>query len=246
MDSANILATLAELEESISGIDSAKKQVDDVVKGYGDARKAFDEVAKAMTGVKANVDSVIKAIKEKSDSLNSEAKEISITFKDGCENVIKDTKDSLESAQKVFEQGIGSSISNLDGKIEALGGCVTSLTNLKNEITSSLVKIEALGKQVNEGKTEIISELREKYNGLNESVSGLSRDIETKTDEILRSEKEQSNTLRNILSSLNDVKKEQENSKKQLAGIIKQQNAVKIISIITLVIVVLGIVFLKL
>ena len=75
--------------------------------------------------------------------------------------------------------GILSSISNLDGKIEALGGCVTSLTNLKNEITSSLVKIEALGKQVNEGKTEIISELREKYNGLNESVSGLSRDIAT-------------------------------------------------------------------
>ena len=39
MDNSNILTTLAKLEESIAGIDSAKKQVDDVVKSNGEAKK---------------------------------------------------------------------------------------------------------------------------------------------------------------------------------------------------------------
>ena len=99
MDNSNILATLAKLEESISGIDSAKKQVDDVVKGYGDAKKAFDEVAKTMSGIKEYVDSVIKAVKEKADSLDSESKAISTSFKESCNAIIQNAKASLDSIQ---------------------------------------------------------------------------------------------------------------------------------------------------
>lgn len=249
MDNANILATLAKLEESIIGIDSAKKQVDDVVKGYGNAKKAFDELAKAMAGVKANIDSVVKAVKEKNDSLDAESKAISSAFKVGCDRSVAEAKESLESVKKFFEQGVSSSVSRLNDTIDDLGCCVSSLNHMTDAITSVMVKMDLLHEELKKAKSGILSEVSSKSDGIESKLNGkineLSRLIEAKASEILDSDGKQNTTLSYIVSSLDPVKKEQENIQLLLNGILKQQKSVKIITIITLIVVIAGIVLLK-
>ena len=189
MDNSNILATLAKLEESISGIDSAKKQVDDVVKGYGDAKKAFDVVAKTMSEIKGHVDSVIKAVKEKADSLDSESKAISTSFKERCDAIIQNTKVSLEVSQKSLENGVDKSVFRLNGALETLEVSVLSLNKLKEDIISALAKIDALSEELKEDKSEIISKLHQETEDVDskitEKASEISNVIETKSHETI-------------------------------------------------------------
>lgn len=246
MDNANILATLAKLEESIKGIDSAKKQVDDVIKGYGDAKKAFDVLAKSMSGVKTNVDSVLKAVKEKADSLDAESKAISTEFKTGCDRSFTEAKKSQESVNEIFEKGVSSSVSRLNDTIEALGGCVSSLNKLTDVIISAMAKVDLLHEELKKAKSEVVSEVRSKSDETKSKLDGkineLSGLIETKASEIIELEGKQNTTLSNIMSSINSLKREQESSQILLNSILKKQKLViKIIAIITLIVVIAGI-----
>lgn len=246
----NILATLAKLEESIKGIDSAKKQVDDVTKGYGDAKKAFDVLAKAMAGVKTNVDSVMKAVKEKADFLDAESKAISTEFKAGCDRSFTETKKSLEYVNEIFEKGVSSSVSRLNDTIEALGGCVSSLNQLTDVITSAMAKVDLLHEELKKAKSGVISEVGNKSDEIESKLDGeineLSGLIETKASEIIDSEGKQNTTLSIIMSSIDSLKKEQENSQILLNSILRKQKLViKIIAMITLVVVIAGIVLLS-
>ena len=114
MDNSNILTTLAKLEESIAGIDSAKKQVDDVVKSNGEAKKVFDDLAKSMSGVKKCLDDVLKAIKEKAESLDSESKAILTIFQTSSNTILEKTEVALVSAQKSMENGVEKSVARLN------------------------------------------------------------------------------------------------------------------------------------
>lgn len=250
MDNANILATLAKLEESIKGIDSAKKQVDDVIKGYGNAKKAFDVLAKAMSGVKTNVDSVLNAVKEKVDSLDAESKAISNEFKAGCDRSFSEAKKSLESVNEIFGKGVSRSVSRLNDTIEALGGCVSSLNQLTDVITSAMVKVDLLHEELKKSKSGVVSEVRSKSDEIKSKLDGkineLSGLIETKTSEIIDSEGKLNTNFSIIMSSIDSLKKEQENSQILLNSILKKQKLViKIIAMITLVVVIAGIVLLS-
>ncbi len=260
MDNSNILATLAKLEESIAGIDSAKKQVDDVVKSNGEAKKAFDDLAKSMPGVKKCVDDVLKAIEEKSESLDSESKTILARFQPSCNAILDKTEAALESVRKSMENGVEKSVTRLNGAIDALSSCVQPLNQLKDEISNAVNQVSEMRTELKSVETNLKNEFAAKSESIEGKIEAKSADvsskiesksaeissaIDAKAEVILNSQSDHDKKLKDLALAISAVKAEEKKTQDQIAILLKQQKATKAIAIITMILVILGVAVLK-
>ncbi len=220
MDNSNILATLAKLEESIKGIDSAKKQVDTVVKSNVETGKAFDDLAKSITVVKKCVDDMLKAIKEKAESLDSESKVILTGFKTSCGDIVGKSEATLETSRKSIEDSVKKSAARLNGAIDELNLGIQSLNQLKDQIAIAVSQVSEMQAGLKSVEVNLRKETTAKADLINAKIDTkaveISSAIAAGTTEVLHSQSDQDNKLKDIVAAINLVIAEEKKTQEQV------------------------------
>lgn len=216
METKDILTSLAELETNLQAIKSAKQQVEDTISSCQEISKTAGAYSAALEGISTNLEGVLDRLKERKDSIDTEATAIVQEFRKQCGAVIGAQSDVAKGISETFEKDCSAIIEvakiefkkqtdNLDSTLSAKSlALTTSISNLNAEIT----KLESLYNLI-KTTLEGIDTLKNDVNQLGTMLSN----SQTKQDEDLSAIKQQiDDFLKEVKSQIQSVSLEFINS----------------------------------
>ena len=155
MESNELLTALANLETSLSGVESAKKQVENTVEAYSVLREQIAEYTKSLDAIQSSLQTITSILKERGDSLEDDAGEIIGILESKCNELLESYTKGLASANEVFfketktiaesfKKSTDEELIRFKESVQSLNDCIASLLVLRNRIEDTLTKIEEL------------------------------------------------------------------------------------------------------
>lgn len=222
MNEQEILNSLATLEQTLQGIDSARKQVQNVVSAYDAVKNQFSVLNNDISAISSDLKSIFDTIKENNDTVSS-----------SLNSRISDTFTAIDSKIKLLEKtsikmnedfGLACNASTVkfssavDASIAKLNeGIVTSVSHFKEKANNEIAKVSTLIASLEGTSTGISNEFKKEFETFSANNKSAQSEIVTYTKTEIQKQ----------LSGLEQLKKDLETILKnynQLYSQIKQDN----------------------
>ena len=257
MEQKDILKSLAELETTLKGIESAKKQVETVVAAYSQLSTSASAYSKSIADISSNLAAIIANIKEKNDVLQQEASTIldafqtqctaaveaeksslkvtSSTFATDCNAVVENAKtafkgqvDNLDSTLSAKCLALSSSISNLNAEIAKLESLHSLIKSTLDSVSTLKIDVKALGDSLTESQSNQDKDLALIKTNIETFLEDVKAKFTSLQNKLEESQKGQDDELKKISRALTaSAKQADENSKSISRDIVALQEATK-------------------
>lgn len=213
MEQKDILKSLAELEATLKGIESAKKQVETVVAAYSQLGTSASAYSNSIADISSNLATIIANIKEKNDVLQQEASAILDAFQQQCTVAVEAEESSLKVASSTFATDCNAVVENaktaFKGQVDNLDSTLSakclalsaSISNLNAEI-AKLESLHSLIKSTLDSVSTLKGDVKALGDSLTESQSNQDKDlalIKTNIETFLEDVKAKFTSLQNKL-----------------------------------------------
>jgi chromosome segregation ATPase len=166
MENKEFLEALENLKKTLTGIDSAKKQVESTIQAYAALQSSIDNYGKKLDPIAVLMSSIVATLVEKQEALVGQANTIISSFEESVKKGITKLSNECDSIKTSFDAKIKESIADFAtkqqeelNKLAYLNGqldtSVQSLTSVGQTIKEAKVKIEEVANSISILKNEI-------------------------------------------------------------------------------------------
>ena len=200
METKELLTSLAQLETSLKGIESAKEQVKQTVDAYTILQKQIKAYTDSLDSIKTSVEGIVSDLRAQRVSLGEEAsglatalEEKSATlftrFSESSSEALSTLKSHLDAANELFskdskavtesfKKNTDDELAKLQQSVQTLKECTATLCALDESIKNTLSEIEQVRKEIADLKqalTDSQSAQDSILKSIEESVDSLSQ-----------------------------------------------------------------------
>lgn len=149
MDTQDILKSLANLEQNLQGIESAKQQVEKTVAAYDSTRLQLSKLSQDFSGISSELRTIVTIIRDNQQELNASitekieqafaniddeasrlneiATKISKSFDSSCEKTVKTVRTKIDETISVFNEDVQQNLSEITSAISGFKSLITSI-----------------------------------------------------------------------------------------------------------------------
>ena len=207
MESNELLASLAKMEESLNEVESARKQVESTVKASSELQKEVKEYVSAVKALCVRLQSWETDLSVRESSISHEYEAAITQINSTCTEVISSFETGIEKTSKDFKSKTESVIVKFSEQNEKLSEKVKELVALQEHIKKATEEIESVKGALN----EILKELKDSQDeqdatldDLKIKVLGLNEKIESSKDTVLQAITQSEQSLSGILNQTNE------------------------------------------
>lgn len=247
METAELLTSLAELENSLRGIESAKKQVKQTVDAYSVLQGQIKAYTDSLDSIKRSVAGIVSELRAQRVSLDEEAsgaisaleEKAGMLFSrisESSSDVLKQIESHLDTANKLFSKdskAIAESFKNstndelakLQENVQTLKECAATFNTLDNSIKSTLSKIDGIRTEIAELKKVLSNSQNsqdEILKQIQDSIISLSQKDEQALLELFKNIKSSLSQIEDVRTRIAELKKALSNSQNAQDEILEQ------------------------
>ncbi len=169
------LRIIEQLRDSLSNINSARKQVDETVAAYKGAENELGTLAGNMRKIENALSDLVSVLNNKEVTLEQQSATALTQLQNACEKVIDNTKHELSSVSQGFKTSTKDSIKELDAAVK-------TANTLKGRIETTIEEISKLVDGVSKLQKELKSSQSAQDKAINKisvSVSNITNTLST-------------------------------------------------------------------
>jgi len=207
MESKELLASLAKMEESLNEVESARKQVESTVKASSELQKEVKEYVSAVKTLCVRLQSWETDLSAHESSISHEYEAAITQINSTCTEVISAFETGIEKTSKDFKSKTEPIIVKFSEQNDKLSEEVKELVALQEHIKKATEEIESVKSTLN----EILKELKDSQDeqdaaleDLKSIVSGLNEKIESSKGAVLQAITHSEQSLSGILHQTNE------------------------------------------
>ena len=180
MESNELLASLAKMEASLNGVESARKQVESTVNASSELQKEVREYVSAVKTLCVSLQSWASDLRACEGNLSSEYEEVIMRVGSTCTEVISSFEAEVEKTSTDFKAKTEPVIERFTEQIGKFDKHVQDLNALKDDIKKATSEIQT----VKEYLTQISKDLKESQKSQDQVLDDLKQKVDAIPDKI--------------------------------------------------------------
>ena len=155
MENNELFQTIERLKESLSDVESARRQVSETVSAYKDTRVEINSFVSKLGQIEQSLSGLIDLLQNNKVLIEQQASQSVDVLCASCEEVIKQTQASLNTSTTNFEEKNNQTVNDLKSQISRFNETVDKAGILSNEVQKTTNAVASLSANIKSLQAEI-------------------------------------------------------------------------------------------
>lgn len=243
----DLYKTIEELKETLSSIDSARKQVSDTVSAYAKTQTGIENYVEKLSGIEEGMEDLINRLVENESAIEQQSSSALDDLRRACQEITDKTQTTHESIVKTFTEKLNERLTRMEDSVTAFDDTITKTEGIATKLYSDLTDKskatqEAIAQSFSESVNAKLEEMDRQISTFAEAVKHLEtlgdgfrktsddvvsnvKTIETIRQELATSQQEQDTVLSHIEGKTTTLAKASEAQLKLLISDMSKSSA---------------------